>query len=224
MRLVIGEDSALFRDGLARLLADAGHHIVAATPEAGRTLEAIRTLGPDVAILDIRMPPDMTDDGARVAMAARLENPALGIVLLSQHVQTKLPPELLGAGSFGYLLKDRVLDIEEFLEVLERVHDGGTALDPDVVAQLLGARRADARLAQLTPREHQVMALMAEGRTNTGIAHRLWLTPRTVETHVSNILNKLELPQGADDHRRVLAVIAYLESQGAGSSSISPLH
>lgn len=211
MRLVIGEDSALFRDGLARLLADAGHDIVATTPNAPATLEAIRATRPDVAILDIRMPPDMSDDGARAAVVARREDPLLGIVLLSQHVQTRLSPELLGSGHFGYLLKDRVLDVEEFLDVLTRVRAGGTALDPEVVAQLLGARRADAQLAQLTPREHEVLALMAEGRTNAGIGHRLWLTLRTVETHVSNILNKLDLPVGADDHRRVLAVIAFLD-------------
>lgn len=138
-----------------------------------------------------------------------------GLVLLSQHVQARLSAELVGAGSFAYLLKDRVLDIDEFLDVLERVRAGGSALDPEVVARLLGARRADSRLAQLTPREHQVIALMAEGLTNTGIAHRMWLTPRTVETHVGNILAKLELPLGTDDHRRVLAVIAYLDTHGA---------
>lgn len=213
MRLVIGEDSALFRDGLARLLADAGHEITAAAPDAPSALDAIRATRPDVAILDIRMPPDMADDGARTAMTARSEDPLLGIVLLSQHVQTRLSPSLLGAGRFAYLLKDRVLDVEEFLEVLTRVQGGGTALDPEVVAQLLGARRADSRLVRLTPREHEVLGLMAEGRTNAGIGHRLWLTLRTVETHVSNILNKLELPVGADDHRRVLAVIAFLDAQ-----------
>lgn len=222
MRLVIGEDSALFRDGLARLLADAGHEIAATAADAVTALAAIRGCQPDVAILDIRMPPDFSDDGARVAEAARGEYPHMGLVLLSQHVQTRLSPELLGAGSFAYLLKDRVLDIDEFLAVLERVRHGGTALDPEVVARLLGARRADTRLAQLTPREHQVIALMAEGLTNTGIGHRLWLTPRTVETHVGNILSKLELPLGADDHRRVLAVIAYLDSQGAGTTTTLP--
>ncbi len=215
MRLVIGEDSALFRDGLARLLADAGHEIAAAASDAGSSLAAIRTFAPDVAILDIRMPPDMTDDGARVAAAARAEFPQLGIVLLTQQIQSGLSPELLGSGRFAYLLKDRVLDVEEFLGVLRRVRGGGTALDPDAVVQLMGARRADARLARLTPRERQVLALMAEGLTNMGIASRLWLTPRTIETHVGNILNKLDLPLGTDDHRRVLAVIAYLDSQGA---------
>lgn len=216
MRLVIGEDSALFRDGLARLLADAGHEIAATAADAAASLAMIRTCEPDLAILDIRMPPEMTDDGARVAASARAEFPHLGIVLLTQQIQPRIAEQLLSSGCFAYLLKDRVLDVEEFLDILQRVHDGGTVLDPDVVVQLLGARRADARLARLTPREHQVLALMAEGRTNTGIANRLWLTPRTVESHVSGVLNKLELPLGTDDHRRVLAVVAYLESHGAG--------
>lgn len=215
MRLVIAEDSALFRDGLARLLADAGHDIVAAVPDAVAALAAIRAHAPDLAILDIRMPPDCSDDGARLAVTARVVFPHMGLVLLSQHVQARLSAELVGAGSFAYLLKDRVLDMDEFLDVLERVRAGGSALDPEVVARLLGARRADSRLALLTPREHQVIALMAEGLTNTGIAHRMWLTPRTVETHVGNILAKLELPLGTDDHRRVLAVIAYLDTHGA---------
>lgn len=216
MRLIIGEDSALFRDGLARLLADAGHEIAATAADAESALAAICRCEPDLAILDIRMPPNMTDDGARVAASARAQFPQLGIVLLTQQIQPRIAEALLSSGRFAYLLKDRVLDVEEFLEILQRVHDGGTALDPDVVVQLLGARRADARLAKLTPREHQVLALMAEGRTNTGIANRLWLTPRTVESHVSGVLNKLELPLGTDDHRRVLAVVAYLDSQGAG--------
>lgn len=215
MRLVIGEDSALFRDGLARLLADAGHEIAATAGDADSALEAIRNHLPDVAILDLRMPPDMADDGARAAAIARTEFPQLGIVLLTQQVQDRISPKLLGSGHIAYLLKDRVLDVDEFLDVLQRVRAGGTALDPDVVVRLMGARRADARLARLTPREHQVLALMAEGRTNAGIATRLWLTPRTVETHVGHILNKLELPLGTDDHRRVLAVVAYLDAQGA---------
>lgn len=215
MRIVIAEDSALFRAGLARLLVDAGHDVVAEAGDAPAAIAAIRATGPDLAILDIRMPPELSDDGARAARTAREENPALGIVLLSQHVETRHSLELVAFGSFGYLLKDRVLDFDEFLATLQRVADGGTALDSEVVTRLLGARRADARLAALSAREREVLALMAGGHSNAGIAARLWLTARTVESHIGSILQKLELPNTGSEHRRVLAVIAFLDANGS---------
>ncbi len=213
MRIVIGEDSTLFREGLARLLADHGHDIVATANDATAALAAIRASKPDLAILDIRMPPNHSDDGARVAATARSEFPDLGIVLLSQHVETKHSVELVARGRFGYLLKDRVLDVEDFMTALDRVARGGSALDPDVVAELLFIRNSDSALRLLTRRETDVLALMAEGRTNSAIAGRLFLTARTVETHISSIMAKLDLATTPNDHRRVLAVLAYLDSR-----------
>ena len=213
MRIVIGEDSALFRVGLSRLLVDAGHDVVAAAADATEAVEAVRRTSPDLVVLDIRMPPDHTDDGARAAAEIREAFPDLGIVLLSQHVETRHSVGLVTSGRFGYLLKDRVLDVDDFLDAIDRVAAGGTALDPEVVVRLLSAQRGPAGLDRLTPREHEVLALMAEGRTNGGIARRLWLTDRTVETHVSSIMAKLELAQAdEDDHRRVLVVLAYLKA------------
>ncbi|MPZ94759.1 MAG: response regulator [Propionibacteriales bacterium] len=210
MRIVIGEDSALFREGLASLLTDSGHDVVARATDGPGVLAAIRAHRPDLALVDVRMPPDHTDDGARAAAQARAEFPELGIVLLSQHVETRHSVALVTSGRFGYLLKDRVLDVDDFMDTLERVAAGGSALDPEVVARLLAVRREPA--SPLTPREAEVLALMAEGRTNAGIARRLWLTARTVETHVSSIMAKLGLSASDDDHRRVLAVLAYLDA------------
>ena len=210
MRIVIGEDSALFREGLARLLEDAGFDVVARAADAPSLIAAVRTHRPDLAVVDIRMPPDHTDDGARAAREIRADFPELGIILLSQHVEVRHSVELVASGRFGYLLKDRVLDVDHFLDSLRRVAAGGSALDPDVVRHLLGATRRDDPLADLSPREREVLALMAEGLTNVGIARRLWLTERTVETHVTNILLKLDLGPNAEDNRRVLAVLAYL--------------
>jgi serine/threonine-protein kinase PknK len=210
VRIVIGEDSVLFREGLARLLEDAGHEVVGRAGDAPGLIEAVRTARPELAIIDIRMPPDGTDDGARAARQVRDEFPQLGIVLLSQHVETRHSVELVSSGRFGYLLKDRVFDVDDFLDALRRVAAGGSALDPEVVGRLIGQGRRDDPLASLTPREREVLGLMAEGRTNVGIARRLWLTDRTVETHVSNILTKLGLAATDEDHRRVLAVLAYL--------------
>ena len=167
---------------------------------------------PDLAIIDVRMPPDLTDDGARAARAVRAEHPKLGIVLLSQHVETRHSVELVASGRFGYLLKDRVFDVDDFLDALRRVAAGGSALDPEVVSRLIGVHRAGEPLASLTAREREVLALMAEGRTNVGIARRLWLTERTVETHIGSILAKLGLADSDEDHRRVLAVLVYLSS------------
>ncbi len=164
---------------------------------------------PDLAVIDVRMPPDLTDDGARAARELRRRHPALGIVLLSQHVETRHSVELVSSGRFGYLLKDRALDVDDFLDALRRVAAGGSALDPEVVGRLLGGRAGGA-VESLTPREREVIALMAEGRTNAGIARRLWLTERTVEGHVASIFTRLGLVATDDDHRRVLAVLAHL--------------
>ncbi|GIF96127.1 response regulator transcription factor [Catellatospora citrea] len=212
MRVVIAEDSALFREGLARLLEDAGCTVVAKVGDAGALLDAVREHQPELAIVDIRMPPDHTDDGARAAVTLRERHPRLGILLLSQQIETRHSVGLVTRGGFGYLLKDRVFDVDDFLEALRRVAGGGSALDPEVVARLLAAPRRDDPLAALTPREREVLALMAEGRTNVGIARRLWLTDRTVETHVGSIMAKLGLAAGDEDHRRVLAVLTYLRA------------
>ena len=208
MRIVIGEDSVLFREGLARLLEDAGHSVVAKASDAPSAVAAIRRHLPDLAILDINMPPDHTDDGARAARTLRDDYPDLGILLLSQHVEAQYSAELLRSGGFGYLLKDRVFDVEEFLDALRRVATGGSALDPEVVARLLTPERNGLEL--LTTREREVLALMAEGYTNVGIARRMWLSDRTVETHVGNIIAKLGLTDSEEEHRRVLAVLTYV--------------
>jgi DNA-binding NarL/FixJ family response regulator len=215
VRIVIGEDSALFREGLARLLVDAGHEIVGKADDAPTLVATVLDQRPDLAIIDIRMPPDRTDDGARAARQLRDHDAGLGIVLLSQHLETRHSVELVTRGHFGYLLKDRVFDLDDFLDALRRVAAGGSALDPEVVAGLITPRANDP-LAALTSREREVLALMAEGRTNLGIARRLWLTDRTVETHVSSIMAKLGLADSAEDHRRVLAVLAWLGRQTPG--------
>jgi DNA-binding NarL/FixJ family response regulator len=206
LRIVIGEDSALFREGLASLLTEAGHQVVGRAGDATTLIDVVAREKPDLAVVDVRMPPDLTDDGARAARTIRASHPEVAIVLLSQHVETKQSLELVTRGGFGYLLKDRVLDVDAFLDVLDRVAAGGSALDPEVVARLLG--RPATRT--LTPREREVLALMAEGCTNAGIAHRLWLNERTVETHVGSIMTKLGLVDNAEEHRRVLAVLTYL--------------
>lgn len=213
MQLIIAEDSALFRHGLASLLEEAGHEVLAAVADATEAVQRTRSLQPELVIFDVRMPPDNTDDGARAAILLRREFPRLGIVLLSQRLETKHTSRLILQGHFAYLLKDRVLDVAEFLDTLQRVRDGGSALDPELVLEIMGAARQDRAMESLTPREREVLALMAEGRTNIGIAQRLWLTARTVEAHVGSILAKLELSNTPEDHRRVLAVIAYLGSR-----------
>jgi DNA-binding NarL/FixJ family response regulator len=210
VRVVIGEDSALFREGLASLLTDAGHEVVARAGDAPALIAAVRAHTPELAVVDVRMPPDHTDDGVRAARQIREELPGVGIVLLSQHVETRHCVELVTSGRFGYLLKDRVLDVDDFLDALKRVAGGGSALDPEVVARLMGASRGNDPLATLTPRETEVLGLVAEGFTNVGIARRLWLTDRTVETHVRSIMLKLGLVTDDEAHRRVLAVLAYL--------------
>ena len=220
MRIVIGEDSTLFREGLARLLEDAGHSVVARVGDATSLIAAVDAERPDLAIIDIRMPPDRTDDGARAARSLRDRLPELGIVLLSQHLEARHSLELVASGRFGYLLKDRVFDVEDFLDALRRVANGGSALDPEVVATLLGPRRRNDPLSLLTPREREVLALMAEGRTNVGIAQRLFLTERTVETHIASILGKLGIGESVHEHRRVLAVLAWLGGSQQGAARI----
>jgi DNA-binding NarL/FixJ family response regulator len=210
VRIVIAEDSTLLRQGLAALLTDAGHDIVAQVPDATSLIDAVCALGPDLALIDVRMPPDNTDDGARAAKRLRELRPDLAIVLLSQHIETAHSVDLVSGGRFGYLLKDRVLDLDDFLDALRRVAAGGSALDPEVVTRLIGARRQEAPMASLTARERDVLSLMAEGRTNVGIARRLCVSARTVEAHVANILLKLGLDSSDEDHRRVLAVLRFL--------------
>jgi DNA-binding NarL/FixJ family response regulator len=210
VRIVIAEDSTLLRQGLAALLTDAGHTVVAQVGDAVSLIDVVRTHRPDLALIDVRMPPDNTDDGARAAKQLRVLIPELAIVLLSQHIETSHSVDLVSGGSFGYLLKDRVLDLDDFLDALRRVAAGGSALDPEVVSRLIGARRQEAPMASLTARERDVLALMAEGRTNLGIARRLWVSDRTVEAHVASILLKLGLDSTDEDHRRVLAVLRFL--------------
>lgn len=210
MRIVIGEDSALFRHGLESLLNEVGHEVVATAVDAPSTVQAAVAHAPDVVVLDIRMPPDHADDGARAAVEIRSRLPEVGILLLSQHVESRLSIDLVSQGRFGYLLKDRVLEIDDFLQALERLAAGGSALDPEVVARLLAAGRG--ATASLTGREREVLGLMAQGLTNVGIARRLTVSDRTVETHVSSVMTKLGLTEaGPEDHRRVLAVLTYLD-------------
>ena len=211
MRVVIAEDTVLLREGLAGLLEDAGHEIVGRAGDAETLLALVGEHAPELAVVDVRMPPGYDDEGTRAAAEIRRSHPGTAVLVLSQHIETRHIVELVTAGGgFGYLLKDRVLDVDEFLEAAERVRNGGSALDPEVVKQLLLPPQVNDALAALTPREREVLGLMAEGRTNAGIARQLWLTEKTVETHVSSILGKLGLPLDGDTHRRVLAVVTYL--------------
>jgi DNA-binding NarL/FixJ family response regulator len=212
LRVVIAEDQALLREGLARLFADADHEVVAAVGDADKLRAAVSEHEPDLAVVDVRMPPSFTDEGIQAAHWIRGAHPDVGVLVLSQHVEAAGAVDLVSQSGFGYLLKDRVLDVGEFLEAAERVERGGSALDPQVVAGLIAPDSNEAK-AGLTVREQEVLSLMAEGLTNAGIAKRLVLTERTVETHVRNVLMKLDLPDGGDDHRRVLAVLAHLSSQ-----------
>jgi DNA-binding NarL/FixJ family response regulator len=213
VRIVIAEDAAILRDGLVQLLTDRGHDVVAAVSDGDALRAAVAEHDPDVAVVDIRMPPSFTDEGLRAAIAIRHERPAVGVLVFSQWVETRYAAELLAGSSsgVGYLLKDRVADVSEFVEALTRVAAGGTALDPEVVRQLLGASRRRDAIATLTPREREVLGLMAEGRTNSAIARQLVVSDRAVEKHVANIFTKLDLPPSGEDHRRVLAVLRYLD-------------
>ena len=214
MRVVLADDAVLFRKGLARLLADAGVDVVGQAGDGENLLELVRSTVPDVAIVDIRMPPTHTTEGLVAALRIREEHPDVGVLVLSQYVETTYAVQLLGPGTgrIGYLLKDRVPDVDEFIDVVQRVGCGGSVVDPQVVAQLLGKRRNPDPLAELTGREREVLALMAEGRSNQAICQRLYLSTKTVETHVSSIFAKLALAPASDNHRRVLAVLTYLRS------------
>jgi DNA-binding NarL/FixJ family response regulator len=214
LRVVIAEDSALIREGIARLIDDSGGTVVAKVGDGEAFVRAVETHRPDVSVVDVRMPPTQRDEGLKAAIEARRRVPGTPILVLSQYVERQYATELLAdrGGGVGYLLKDRVGDVREFMDALRRVARGGTALDPEVVAQLMARNRADDPLATLTPRERDVLGAMAEGRTNIGIAEQLSITEGAAEKHISNIFGKLELPESPNDHRRVLAVLAYLGS------------
>jgi DNA-binding NarL/FixJ family response regulator len=214
LRAVLADDSTLLREGLARLLADAGIEVVGQAGNADELMLRVSSLHPDVAIVDIRMPPTQTDEGIRAARRIRATHPGTGVLVLSQHVAHTYAVELLGdsAEGLGYLLKDRVSDVEEFTAAVRRVAEGGSALDPLVVAELVGRNRRDDPIERLSPRERAVMELMAEGRTNQAIGRRLFISGRAVEKHVTGIFTKLGLPAAAEDHRRVLAVLRFLRS------------
>lgn len=218
MRVVIAEDSAILRDGLVQLLELRGVTVAAAVEDAEALLTAVATHRPDAAVVDIRLPPGHTDEGLRAAVELRRQHPDTGVLIFSQYVETAYADRLFGAGfaGVGYLLKERVVDIGEFVDALERVAAGGTALDPDVVSQLFGASRRARALDTLTPREREVLSLMAQGRTNHSIASALTVTERAVEKHIARIFGKLDLPPSETDHRRVLAVLRYLETEKAG--------
>ncbi|TLF74359.1 LuxR C-terminal-related transcriptional regulator [Nocardia cyriacigeorgica] len=209
LRVVIAEDSAILRDGLAGLLAERGHQVVAMVGDATNLSEVVAEHAPDVAVVDVRMPPTYTDEGLLAAIELRRKFPLTGVLVFSQWVETRYATELLagGANGVGYLLKDRVADVREFMEALDRVATGGTALDPEVVSQLMGASRQQQALDRLTPREREVLELMAQGLTNAAIARSLTVTERAVEKHIGNIFTKLDLPPSETHHRRVMAVL-----------------
>lgn len=215
MRIVIAEDQVLLRDGLRRMFTDAGHEVLMAVGDADSLRAAIGEHEPDLAVVDVRMPPSFTDEGIRAAHWIKSNHPEVGVLVLSQHIESAGAVDLVSQSGFGYLLKDRVLDIDEFLDAAVRVEGGGSALDPKVVATLV-ATESDEGVGSLTPREKEVLSLMAEGLTNAGIARRLFLTERTVESHVRSVFMKLGLSGGEDGHRRILAVLSYL---GVGKSA-----
>lgn len=214
LRVIVAEDEVLLREGLASLLERSGFDVVAQAGDGAALVERVRELRPDLALVDIRMPPSHTTEGLEAARRIREEFPELGILVLSAHVEVEHAMELLASGSrSGYLLKSRITDVEEFLETVERIARGGSVVDPALVQELVAARRKDDPLEELTPREREVLSLMAEGRSNAGIARELWVTEGTVEKHVHSILRKLPLPETEDDHRRVLAVLTFLEAR-----------
>jgi DNA-binding NarL/FixJ family response regulator len=214
MRVIVAEDSVLLREGVVRLLQEAGHEVVAQAGDSEELMRKVRAHKPDVAVVDVRMPPTQTDEGLRAAKEIRSELPECGVLVLSGYVEPTYAQELLAdnAAGLGYLLKDRVSDVEDFADAVERVGEGGSALDPEVVSQLMGRSREDDPLEELTPREREVLGLMAEGRSNAAIAEELVVTERAVEKHVTSIFSKLGLTASAEDHRRVLAVLRFLES------------
>jgi DNA-binding NarL/FixJ family response regulator len=214
MRVVIAEDAVLLRAGLTRLLADCGHEVCAAVGDPDALRAAVAQYRPEVAVVDIRMPPTHTDEGLRAAVDLRRSQPETGVLVLSQYIETRYTARLLAdnPSGVGYLLKERVADVSEFVEALERVAAGGTALDPEVVGQLVRSSRQSRDLAALTPREREVLDLMAEGRSNAGIAAALFISVRVVEKHVASVFDKLGLPLSENDNRRVLAVVRYLRA------------
>ncbi len=214
MRVVVADDSVLLREGVVRLLEEAGMEVVGQAGDAEELLRKVRAHKPDVAVVDVRMPPSNTDDGLRAAQQIRGELPEVGVLLLSQYIEEGYALELLedGAEGVGYLLKDRVAEVERFIDAVRRVGDRGSALDPEVVSQLVGRRRDENPLLELTPREREVLELMAEGRSNQAIATELVVTERAVEKHVTSIFSKLDLASSPHDHRRVLAVLTYLRA------------
>jgi DNA-binding NarL/FixJ family response regulator len=214
MRVVVAEDSVLLREGVARLLQEAGHEVVGQAGDADDLMRKVRAHKPDLAVVDVRMPPTQTDEGLRAAKEIRAELPGVGVLVLSAYVEPTYAQELLAdnAEGLGYLLKDRVSDVGAFADAVERVGTGGSALDPEVVSVLMGRARDDDPLEELTPREREVLGLMAEGRTNAAIAEQLVITERAVEKHVTSIFGKLGLAATAEDHRRVLAVLRFLEA------------
>ena len=214
MRVIVADDSVLLREGVVRLLEESGIEVVGQAGDAEELLRKVRAHKPDVAVVDVRMPPSNTDDGLRAAQQIRAELPEVGVLVLSQYVEEGYALELLedGAEGVGYLLKDRVAEVERFIDAVRRVGDRGSALDPEVVSQLVGRRRDENPLLELTPREREVLELMAEGRSNQAIAKELVVTERAVEKHVTSIFSKLDLTSSPDDHRRVLAVLTYLRA------------
>jgi DNA-binding NarL/FixJ family response regulator len=216
MRILICEDSALLREGLVRVLEDAGHTVVAALPDAMRLDAAVAETEPELCILDVRLPPTWTDEGIRAALAVRAVSPELPLLVLSQYVEERYASDLIAAkgGALGYLLKDRVADVTDFLDAIERIGAGATVLDPEVVAQLLSRRTRDERMLRLTDRESSVLALIAEGRSNQAIAKALFITEGSVEKHVTSLFQKLDLEQDESGNRRVLAALAHLEHGG----------
>jgi DNA-binding NarL/FixJ family response regulator len=219
VRVIVVDDSALIREGLTRLLVDDGIDVIATFPDGSGVVDAVEQEQPDVLIIDIRMPPSFHTEGLEVALTARQRRPETSILVLSQHIETRYAVELLeaGAGGVGYLLKDRVTEIDSFLDALRRVADGGSAIDPEVVTRLVQRPRTDGKLDRLTEREREVLSLMAQGHSNAGIAGHLTVNQRTAETHVSNILTKLDLPPDAGTDRRVSAVIMWLREQHSTS-------
>jgi DNA-binding NarL/FixJ family response regulator len=213
-RIALADDDVLLREGLASLLEGAGFQVIGQAGDASELLTLVREHEPELVIVDIRMPPDHMTEGLEAARVIRDEFPEAGILVLSAHVEVDHAMELLASGDrIGYLLKSRVTDVSDFIETVERVAGGGSVVDPGLVQELVGARRRDDPLEELTPREREVLALMAEGLSNAGIARRLWVTEGTVEKHVHSILSKLPLPDTEDDHRRVLAVITFLDAR-----------
>jgi DNA-binding NarL/FixJ family response regulator len=214
MRVIVAEDSVLLREGVVRLLQEAGHEVVAQAGDSEELMRKVRAHKPDLAVVDVRMPPTQTDEGLRAAQEIRTELPDCGVLVLSGYVEPTYAQELLAdnAAGLGYLLKDRVSDVEDFADAVARVGDGGSALDPEVVSQLMGRSREDDPLEELTPREREVLGLMAEGRSNAAIAEQLVVTERAVEKHVTSIFSKLGLTASTEDHRRVLAVLRFLEA------------